>query len=504
MKKHWWFIIIGSVLYFFATGRFSVDIAVWLAPMLLLLGLNGFSKRVAYLIISSLVILLFPIQWSGYIPAPMPLFLYICFGNAVILLLPYCLHLWLYKKEKKYTIAVFPISCVLIEYMFAIFSPYGTWGAMIYAQLNNVFINQIVSLCGIYGISFSIGLLATTTLLISDYWKRLREIKRVLMISAAWFALVIIYSGIKYFEPMDNNNQVQISGITIPITDKPFYVDSLVSTGDNMLRSISNVYYDLYVFNKAIATDQEEEVEQWMLNLQRKLLNKTKECAEKGSKIIIWSEGNGLVLKESEKDFIDQCKALAKNYRITLFASLNTKTIGERYSENKIVAINSAGEVVYEYLKSHPVVGAEYSVEGLGQLKTIDTEYGKLTSVICFDADFNNLVRQASVLQSSLIVVTGYDWSDINPKHTQMASVRAIENGTPLVRQANYGYSASYNSKGIEVASKEYEYDPLGYDFTSNLCLETSLSLYSQIGDVFVYILLLAAMLILFERFTNR
>ncbi len=378
---------------------------------------------------------------------------------------------------------------MLIEYALATFSPYGTWGTMVYSQFNNIFINQIVSLCGIYGISFSIGLLATTILLMYDHRRKLREIKTPLIFSAMWFVFVIVYSGFRYFEPVANNNQIQISGITIPITDKPFYVDSLSSTGDNFIKDTLNVYYDLYAFNKTIAPDKQEEVNAWMLNLQQKLLDKTKECAKKGSKIIIWSEGNALVLKESEKDFIDHCKSLAKSYQITLFVSLNTKTIGVLNSENKIIAIDSAGNVAYEYLKSYPVVGTEYSVKGFGELKTIDTEYGKLTSVICFDADFNDLVRQASKLQSSLIVVTGYDWSEIDPFHTKMASVRAIENGIPLIRQVNYGYSASYNYKGVEIASKEYVFNASGYDFTSNLCIEAKPSIYSKIGDVFVYVL---------------
>lgn len=82
-----------------------------------------------------------------------------------------------------------------------------------------------------------------------------------------------------------------------------------------------------------------------------------------------------------------------------------------------------------------------------------------------------------------------------------MASIRAIENGIPLIRQANFGYSAGYNSKGIEIASREYEYNPSGYDFTSTLSLDTRPTVYSFIGDLFVYILLLAALSILILHF---
>ena len=44
------------------------------------------------------------------------------------------------------------------------------------------------------------------------------------------------------------------------------------------------------------------------------------------------------------------------------------------------------------------------------------------------------------------------DWRAIDPRHTQMASFRAIEQGFNLARQTNQGWSAAYDYEGHQLA----------------------------------------------------
>lgn len=73
------------------------------------------------------------------------------------------MHIWLYDGSKRYSLLVFPSALVLVEFLLATFSPYSSWGAMIYAQPYALEMNQLASITGIYGISFIIGLTASIT-----------------------------------------------------------------------------------------------------------------------------------------------------------------------------------------------------------------------------------------------------------------------------------------------------------------------------------------------------
>src|SRR5204863_1184039 len=65
--------------------------------------------------------------------------------------------------------------------------------------------------------------------------------------------------------------------------------------------------------------------------------------------------------------------------------------------ENKIVLIQPDGTPAWEFFKARQVPGREAAISrrGNGKLRALDTPYGRLSSVICFDADFPQLLAQA-------------------------------------------------------------------------------------------------------------
>ena len=87
-------------------------------------------------------------------------------------------------------------------------------------------------------------------------------------------------------------------------------------------------------------------------------------------------------------------------------------------------------------------------VPGDGKVPTVQTPYGRLSTVICFDADFPGTIRQAGQAGADMLLVPGNDWRAIDPYHTQMATFRAIENGFSLVRQASNGLAMTVDYEG--------------------------------------------------------
>lgn len=94
-------------------------------------------------------------------------------------------------------------------------------------------------------------------------------------------------------------------------------------------------------------------------------------------------------------------------------------------------------------------------VRGHGKLRVVQTPYGRLNSIICFDGDFPHLLAQAGALHTDIVIDPSDDWRAIDPWYTQMASFRAIEQGFNLVRHTSQGLSAAFDYQGRRLASMD-------------------------------------------------
>lgn len=81
----------------------------------------------------------------------------------------------------------------------------------------------------------------------------------------------------------------------------------------------------------------------------------------------------------------------------------------------------------------------------------VETPYGRLSNVICYDADFPAMMH----VDADIMLVPGGDWPEMGRIHTQMASLRAIENGYALVRQDFNGSSQAFDHQGNVLAQQD-------------------------------------------------
>jgi apolipoprotein N-acyltransferase len=110
--------------------------------------------------------------------------------------------------------------------------------------------------------------------------------------------------------------------------------------------------------------------------------------------------------------------------------------------------ITPSGEMVVNQLKYGATIISN-NTPGDGILQTVDTPYGTLVGIICYDADFPIIVKQAGRKNADILFVPSGDPNvAVAQLHTQQAIFRAIENGVSLVRPDT--------TKGLSVATDPY------------------------------------------------
>jgi apolipoprotein N-acyltransferase len=448
----------------FASGRLAVTPAVWLAPLLLLVLLDRLPNWRGLALIYGALFVAFLLQWDGYIPAPRPIYIAVAVGYALVSTLPYAAHLlsiFMRGRTDALTVLAFPSALVLVEWLTRALSPYGSWGATGYALPRSEALLQLGSLFGLAAPAAAVGgAAAIGAWLLRGGLGGNRNSNRNWRVLGALAALALLawsWGAWRARTSLSLQPSVAVSTVFVPISDKSIIFGEVDWAGQvgKPMTATDQVFLDLYLLNKTLPPALESDVRAWFTYKQDALLAATEREAALGSKLIVWSEGNGVALLDQEAAFIARAQALAKTQGVVLVMTLNTKRVGETLSQNKALIIDADGAIRTSFGKAKPVPGAENSVAGTGIIAVVSTAIGRIAGVICFDADHPELIRQAATGGADLLVVPAYDWPDIDPYHAEMAAWRASELGLPIVRSASSGQSAVFDAKGRLIASSD-------------------------------------------------
>jgi apolipoprotein N-acyltransferase len=86
----------------------------------------------------------------------------------------------------------------------------------------------------------------------------------------------------------------------------------------------------------------------------------------------------------------------------------------------------------------------------------VDTPFGALSGVICWDLDYPAVIQQAGRNGTGLLLDPSNDWLAVDPLHSQMAVFPAIENGMSIVRQTSDGLSIAVDPYGRVLAQTDF------------------------------------------------
>jgi apolipoprotein N-acyltransferase len=484
-----WLCLLGAaVLLLFADGRNTIPLAAWLAPALVLRFVRTQPAWRGLPVAYVAMIVFRAVAMRGMIPIPGIFYYIFLLISGISALLPYLAdRLVAPRLPGVLNTLAFPCTLVAVQFVYS-HGPVGSWGSIPYSQSGNLPLLQILSVTGLWGITFLIGWFAGVVNWALELGFGDRRARFPLLLFAGVYGVVILLGGARLVLSAP-------AGPTVRIASLSPTKDGVKISSDLLLTVVQEKATEDQVANLRTATNAGV----------NELLIRSEREAIAGAKIIFWSESAVYTLQQDEAELLGRGSALAAKYHVYLGMTLGTWTPGAKLPlENKLVLIEPSGVIAWQYLKARPTPGPEaaMSVKPDGRLRYVDTPFGRLVAAICYDMDFPKLMAQAGEQRAVVVLSPAGDWQAIDPRHTEIASFRAIEQGFNLVRQSNGGLSAAYDFQGRRLAAMD-QYQAADLTMIAEVPTRGTRTIYSVFGDWLAWLCILGLLTLIAAAWRN-
>ena len=304
----------------------------------------------------------------------------------------------------------FAVGAAIGEWLLHTVTPFGSWGATAYTQLDDLPLLQVASIAGIAGVGITVNLVGVSVegaLAREDRWTRTLCVSVLLAVLAHALGTARL--------------------AVADLGERPGVVVAAIATDSDV---------------SGLPLPSRERTHAW----DEILLSRTRDAARGGAVLAVWPEAATLVWPDEEATWVDSMNRAARDIGIDIMAAyvLPTSTTPLAYRNEYRLFLHD-GDAVPPYAKHHPVPG-EPAIAGTGPAPIMVREWGRLSGAICYDYDFPALARERA--GADLVAVPASDWRGIDPVHAQMAAVRAIEVGHSLLRATRFGLSIGVDPFG--------------------------------------------------------
>ncbi|KFE72024.1 nitrilase-related carbon-nitrogen hydrolase [Hyalangium minutum] len=363
-----------------------------------------------------------------------------------------------------------PAAMTGLEFFSSQGSPFGTWGSLAYTQAGAPVLVQLVSVTGLWGLTFVLVWFASVVNWASEHRAEGRRVLPGVAVFVGVLGVILAFGALRLAGAGRGGEPVRVAGITVAgevAAGREAGLSRLIQGG-----TFGNE--DWRAFAEASGTVNEE------------LLRLSEREAERGAKLILWSEGNAVVLAEQLPALLSRGTALARERSVWLgMAVASFEPSVERMLRNELILVGPDGSMAWRYVKARPVPGweADHSIPGSQEVPVLrNSGVGNLGGAICFDGDFPAAFADPGSRGLELLLLPASDWQGISSLHMRQAVFRAVEQGFSMLRQANQGQSVAVDGYGRV-------YGELDHFTTEDRVLRAELpvgrvpTLYARIGD---------------------
>jgi apolipoprotein N-acyltransferase len=477
----WLWLLIGFALLPFTAYRVVFPLAAWIAPVFLL-RFERVSRRggPALWLIFAAYMLAGVIDLIGTPGRGLDLLLGLTLlplVRAVRFTLPYVTDRLLGARLGTWPrMLLFPASFVASDWLMGLLHITGTVGSPAYSQYGVLPLMQLVSVTGMYGLTFLVMWFASAVNAVWDHGFRWRATRLPLAVFGSVLAAVFAFGFARLSLAAPTSPTVKAATITLS--------PAVFNQANNGL--------DWATFNRATSAQRAAWRPRFTATVDQ-MLARTQTALSQGAKLVVWQEQSALVLPADRQNAISRAAALARSHGayLEIWLGVLNQTQSLPYFANQAILISPAGSVVWTYNKTYPVVvngESAIDVRGSGVLPVADTPYGRLSTAICNDVGYPGLLRQAGQKGADILLVPTDEPSSVwASADAAQATYRAIENGTSLIRPAGDGISLMTDYLGRVIASQNYSASNNGIMLGSVPTAGVS-TIYSRIGDSFAYL----------------
>lgn len=374
---------------------------------------------------------------------------------------------------------VFPVAVVAAELLVAVVVDFGNYGALGSTQHGFLPLVQISSVTAVYGVSFLVAWFASV---VNWAWGRGftgRQVRRTVLTYTAVLAAVLAAGGVRLLFFAPTTDTVRVAAFSPSATASGASRDALEALGVKYWRAAEVVAADPGQVRAAFAPVVDDLVERTRLE------------TEAGAKIVVWPETQARVLERDQADLMARVGEIARRHQAYVNTAFALYTSRAPHVRNISSLVTPDGRVAWTYDKAHPTP-MEPMTPGPEDVPVADSPFGTLASVICYDADFPELMRQAATKGADLVLVPANDWAGYENLHAEMAVFRAVENGYSMVRQSSHGVSTAVDPQGRVLGQTDFFRTDRQTLVAEVPVQQRSNTVYSRFGDAFGWLCVLA------------
>ena len=473
-------LVIAAVLGLFVGGKWNIPLAAWLIPIFMLRFFRDSDKAGRNFLLMWLASALPTlISWKGATFFPPLAEAAFFLGMAPIGLIPNIIDRMYYRRfpGSAWITLVYPIAYTAIDFFSSGGSPFGTFGAVAYSQRGFLPIMQIASVTGLWGITFVIGWFAS---LVNYVWESGFKFTRFALTSSGVLVLILGLGLGRTLLPTQPSQTAVIAGFSLPDGKLHEVLSQLQAEGDADFR---------------LAVDK----------LHAEELDQIRSMAESGAVMVSMQEAAGMGMTDQVEALIANASTLAKEQGIYII--LPVLDVEKSPVENVVHIIDPNGHVVLTHVK-YGGNQFEGSLKGDGVLQSVDTPYGRISAIVCWDADFPNVLTQAGEQDVDLLFVPSNDWLAVKDIHAGMATFRAVENGMSIFRQTGSGMSIATDPYGRVISRVDIFDAEASGNFAAMQSVTTPIgsvdTIYPRIGDAVGTMMLVASAGLLIGLWLSR
>jgi apolipoprotein N-acyltransferase len=369
---------------------------------------------------------------------------------------------------------VFPVCVVAVEVLFVELADFGSFGVLGATQHAFLPLVQISSVTGVYGVSFLVAWSAST---VNWAWGHgFRGVRTPVLTHLAVLAAVLGAGATQLLVFPPTTDTVRVAAL-----------DVSADAREAAERTAERLQVRYWKAEQVVAAEPAA-VRAAFAPMVEELVERTEAEAAAGARIVVWPETQARVLDRDLPALLARVGEIARRHQTYVNTAFALYTDQAPFVRNISSMVIPDGQVAWSYDKTHPTP-MEPMRPGTDPVPVRDTPYGRLASVICYDADFPDLVR----LPVDVLLVPSADWSGFEYLHAQKAVFRAVENGYSVVRAASHGVSTVIDGQGRVLAQND-SFTTRAPVLVAAVPVQPRITtVYHRIGDVFGWLCVVAA-----------